>query len=377
MTEEEINELLNRFRQGTCTDEERELLELWFEKTSSQTKWNWESEKARERMKAQMLAGIQTTLQEDRVVTRTLWPWVSAAASVVLLLVGGWFYWSKQNVHDRGPETDYRAEAVAPGSHQAMLTLADGSTILVDAAATGVLSTEGGIRVSKTGAGSLEYKESGTVSAASARNTLSVPKGATFKVTLPDGTDVWLNSATQLIYPASNTVSERLVELRGEAYFEVRPDKNRPFKVISNGTEIRVTGTHFNVSAYEDDRQVYTTLAEGQVIVSNEGNRETLRPGQQAVSEPSAPLQIREVDVESLLAWRDGYFVFDDQDLRSVMKMAARWYDVEVTYEGDVPNKRFGGTFTKTKDLKGLLTYLEELGGIHFKQQGKTITVMK
>ncbi|RAJ93205.1 FecR family protein [Larkinella arboricola] len=375
MTEEEIKELLKRFRQGTCTDEERELLELWFEKTSSQSKWNWESDRAREQMRARMRAGIQTALKEERVVTRKLWPWLSAAASVALLLVGGWFYWSKEN-RSSASEAHYHTAAVAPGSNQAMLTLADGSTILVDAAATGVLSTQGSSQVTKTGEGRLEYKDAGTASAPSGRNTLSVPKGATFKVTLPDGTAVWLNSATQLIYPASNSVSERIVELHGEAYFEVSPDKNRPFKVVSGDTEVRVTGTHFNVAAYEDEPQVYTTLAEGQVIISNKGSKETLRPGQQAITEPSGLLQIREVDVESWLAWKEGYFVFDDQDLRSVMKMAARWYDVEVTYEGHVPNKRFGGTFSKSKDLKGLLTYLEQLGGIHFKQQGKTITVM-
>lgn len=374
MSESELTDLLRRFREGTCTEEEKELLELWFDQTSVRSDWKWPDAQAREHTRQQMLNSIQMQIRETDRKPRRLWPYLSAAASVALLLVAGaWWFLHSGNGRDRA--ADYSQTAVKPGTQQAMLTLSDGSSVLVDGAARGVLSKDGDMTVLKTDRGNLEYRKDSEGQASGGRNTLLVPRGSTFKVTLPDGTVAWINSATRLTYPAGNTGSERLVELSGEAYFEVRPDKKRPFRVLSGGTEITVTGTHFNVNAYEDEKDVITTLAEGQVLVGREGRQAVLKPGQQALSNDSGKLTVREVDVESTLAWKEGYFVFDDMELRSVMKMIARWYDVEVVYEGDIPPRRFGGTFSKSKDLGGLLSYLGQLSNIHFKQQGKKIMV--
>ncbi|PSL31167.1 FecR domain-containing protein [Dyadobacter jiangsuensis] len=374
MSESELTDLLRRFREGTCTEEEKELLELWFDQTSVRSDWKWTDTQAREHTRQQMLNSIQMQIRETDRKPRRLWPYLSAAASVALLLVAGaWWFIYSGNGRDRA--ADYSQTAVKPGTQQAMLTLSDGSSVLVDGAARGVLSKDGDMTVLKTDQGNLEYRKDSDGQASDGRNTLLVPRGSTFKVTLPDGTVAWINSATRMTYPAGNTGSERLVELSGEAYFEVRPDKKRPFRVLSGGTEITVTGTHFNVNAYEDEKDVITTLAEGQVLVGREGKQAVLKPGQQALSNDSGKLTVREVDVEGTLAWKEGYFVFDDMELRSVMKMIARWYDVEVVYEGDIPPRRFGGTFSKSKDLGGLLSYLGQLSNIHFKQQGKKIMV--
>lgn len=375
MNESELKDLLRRFREGSCTEEEKELLEQWFDHTSVRSEWKWEDEQARDHTRRQMLDHIQTHIRgTERKPVRPLWGYLSMAASVALLLMAGaWWFLRSGNGADR--VADYRQAAVKPGTQQAMLTLSDGSLVMVDGAARGVLSKDGDMKVLKTNQGNLEYRKDTEGQASAGRNTLVVPRGGTFKVTLPDGTIAWINSATRMAYPAGNTGAERLVELSGEAYFEVSPDKKRPFRVVSGGTEITVTGTHFNVNAYEDEKNVTTTLAEGQVVVRREGEQALLKPGQQALSNASGKLTVREADVEGSLAWKDGYFVFEDMELRSVMKMISRWYDVEVVYEGDIPPRRFGGTFSKSKDLGGLLSYLGQLSNIQFKQDGKKIMV--
>lgn len=374
MSESELKDLLDRFRDGTCTDEEKEMIELWFDQNSARSDWKWEDEQAREYTRQQMLQRVQMRLEGAKRSPKRLWPYLSVAASVAALLLAGAF-WLFHPGSDADRGADYRHTAVRPGTQQAMLTLSDGSSVLVGGTAEGVLSRDGDMEIVKTDEGSLKYRKMGGGQATEGRNRISVPRGGIFKVALPDGTIAWINSGTQMTYPASNTGAERVVELNGEAYFEVSPDKKRPFKVLSGQTEITVTGTHFNVNAYDDEKDVTTTLAEGQVVVRNEAERVVLKPGQQVLSATSGQLTVHATDVEGALAWKEGYFVFDDLELRSVMKIIARWYDVEVVYEGDIPPRRFGGTFSKSKDLGGLLSYLGQLSNIHFKQQGKKIMV--
>jgi transmembrane sensor len=375
MNEAEIKELLMRYREGNCTEQEKESVELWFDITSKQSDWQWMSAAQKESTRTSILKGIKEVTQQPEQEKFRIWPYISVAASVLILLFASWyFYFSSQKGHLQKP---FHQIAVAPGSKQAMLTLSDGSSVIVGDAASGVVASDGSSRVLKNSNGALEYQSENNHSKHTGRNTLAVPRGGTFQITMSDGTKAWINSATTITYPAGNTDSERLVELTGEAYFEVAKDKKRPFKVISNGTEVLVTGTHFNVSAYEDDQQVTTTLAEGSVVVSNQGHQRTLIPRQQSVSSASGDITLGEVDVESALAWKEGYFVFEDQDLKSVMKMVSRWYDVEIEYQGAIPEYRFGGTFSKSKDLDGLLSYLQQLSNIQFKQHGKKIIIMK
>lgn len=373
MNELELKNLLKRFREGNCTEEEKELLETWFDLKSGSTEWSWENEGEKEAVRSRMAAGLRDAVRAEKPRSFRIGYW-SAAASILLVLMAGW-YVVKLRKNNLVEKSDYRQAVVAPGTTQAMLTLSDGSSVLVDDAAKGVVSNEGNTQVIKTDDGELAYQEKGANTGAAARNTLYVPRGGTFQVTLPDGSRVWLNSSTSMTFLAGNSGTERLVELKGEAYFEVKQDKKRPFRVLSNGTEVLVTGTHFNVSAYEDDNHVAATLAEGQVIVSKNQEKQVLKPGQQATIGSSGTIKVAEVDVESALAWKEGYFVFEEQDLPTIMKMVARWYDVEVEYKGTPPSQRFGGTFSKSKGLDGLLTYLEQLSTIHFTKQGKKITI--
>ena len=375
MDELELNKLLKRFKEGTCSEEEKEMLELWFDHQSNAASWNWESEEEKEQLRLQMLEGIGRAVdrEQPRWVRMNYWYRGIAASFLVMLMIGGYLY--KRSTSDLPDQNDYRQAVVAPGTSQAMLTLSDGTSVLVDDAARGIVSSDGNMQVIKTDEGELAYREKEGAKESAGRNTLYVPRGGTFQVTLPDGSRVWLNSSTSMTFPAGNRGAERLVELKGEAYFEVRTDKKRPFRVMANGTEVRVTGTRFNVSAYEEDKHLATTLAEGQVIVTHLNQEKILKPGQQATISSSGTMQVAVADVESALAWKDGYFVFEDQDLTSIMKMVARWYDVEVEYKGTPPPQRFGGTFSKSKGLDGLLTYLEQLSTIHFTRQGKKIIV--
>lgn len=376
MNEAEFRDLLTRYREGRCTAEEKESLELWFDLSSGEAEWNWESYQQKQQLKQKMLHGIQGAIKSAEPHSVPIWRYIGAAASIFLLLFSGWYFYTS-NKTGQAKQISYQQTAVAPGSNQAMLTLSDGSSVVVKETSKGLLAKDGSTEVIKNQRGELEYASSEKAEKPGGRNTLHVPRGGSFQVNLPDGTKVWLNSATTMTYPAANVGSERLVELHGEAYFEVSPDKKRPFKVISNGTEIKVTGTHFNVSAYQDDNHVTATLAEGQVVVSFNNQQKTLRPGQQSVSGSGSTLLVQEVDVESALAWKQGYFVFEDQDIAGIMKMVSRWYDVEVDYETALPTQRFGGTFSKSKGLDGLLNYLEQLSNIHFKKQGKKITMIK
>jgi transmembrane sensor len=375
MNEEEIKELLKRYREGNCTEQEKESVELWFHLTSEQSDWQWRNPAHKEKLRDNILSGIREITRQPEPEKFRIWSYISVAASVLILLfAGGYYYFSNQKNPLQKP---FHQIAVAPGSKQAMLTLSDGSSVLVNDAARGVVASDGFSLVLKNNEGALEYQSANDHQKHAGRNTLAVPRGGTFQITMPDGTKAWINSASTITYPAGNTDSERLVELTGEAYFEVTKDKKRPFRVISNGTEILVTGTHFNVSAYEDDQQVTTTLAEGAVVVSNHGQQKTLTPGQQSMSSASGDITLGKVDLESALAWKEGYFVFEDQDLKSVMKMVSRWYDVEIEYQGTIPDSKFGGTFSKSKSLDGLLNYLKQLSNIQFKQQGNKITIMK
>lgn len=367
---------MSKFREGKCTPEEIEMLELWFDLESYRKEWEWESEEQRQEKKKQILESVLEKVKAGQRPGRSVkWgQWWRVAAVIGLAAATGVYYLLRERSVP-GPPADFRTAAVEPGSSKAMLTLADGSSILIDEARRGVLTREGSSQVVKTTDGHLEYRNSGQPGGREGRNSLAVPKGGNFQLTLPDGSQVWLNSATRLTYFSGDGDSERMVELSGEAYFEVKKDPDRPFRVRTEHSEVLVTGTHFNISSYPEDETEATTLIEGQVVVARGGHSQTLSPGKQAAGRPGAPLQVREADVQGVLAWKEGYFSFDDQDLASVMRMVARWYDVEVEFRGGMPQEKIGGTYSRSKELSGLLTYLEQLSSFHFKQQGKKIMV--
>ncbi|MDM8173057.1 DUF4974 domain-containing protein [Olivibacter sp. 47] len=215
-------------------------------------------------------------------------------------------------------------------------------------------------------------------------NTLRIPPGASYHLLLPDGSKVWLNACSELSFPSAFGRASRKVILRGEAYFEVKQQAQQPFFVEANGTMIAVMGTAFNVSAYPDEKEVLTTLTDGAVAVSLAKQRVVLEPGEQARADRGGShLSKSKIDPEIFVAWKNDYFVFDDLDIKSIMYQIARWYNTEVVFQGTIPTKKFGGTFSRTKPIEELLSHLERLGGLRFKlengsyfKKGRRIVVM-
>ncbi|HEY9257440.1 FecR family protein [Chitinophaga sp.] len=309
-----------------------------------------------------------------------------AAATILLLLAGtSFFFLPKQ-----APKVPLVAinrqhtQEILPGKTGAILTLADGSTIVLDSAKQGALAKQSGTRIVKTATGALTYDVTdhpGTT--AIAWNTITTPRGAQYEVVLPDGTRVWLNAASTLKYPVAFAKgTDRKVMLSGEAYFEVNSNAQAPFKVAvhtqhNNDGEVTVLGTRFNIMAYDDEAAVRTTLLEGAVLVSRSGNSKKLAPGQQAIFplETTSSIVVENTDTEIAIAWKKGFFRFDQRQLPAIMRQVSRWYDVDIAYEGKVPDIVFGGGIDKNLPLSRILSALGKYG-IRFETDGRKINVL-
>lgn len=288
--------------------------------------------------------------------------WFSyAAAGVLILLTAALLLYQRKAAAPKSAYTAYHGE-VAPGTNKATLTLADGSTLSLTDAINGDLAHESGVKVSKTADGQLIYRIENQEQAAAgdlAYNSISTPAGGQYQVVLPDGTRVWLNATSKLKYPVSfASLKERRVELDGEAYFEVAKMKTKlPFIVSGKGHEVEVLGTHFNVNGYEDDGATITTLLEGSVKVKSTGVAERLlHPGQQART--ADKIIVSEVDTNAVVAWKNGLFKFENASIHTVMRQFSRWYNVDVEYEGPVPQNKFTGEVYRNMDASKALKVL-------------------
>lgn len=305
------------------------------------------------------------------------WGW--AAAAVILLSGGALFLLNspKEAGQPATPPTVVQ-HAIQPGKNGALLTLADGSQIVLDSVGDGVIATQQGSNaVLKNGALSYTGNESGEARL----NTLSTPRGRQFRLQLPDGTKVWLNAASSIRYPTAFAGAERKVEVTGEAYFEVASNANMPFRVnVNNRANIEVLGTSFNVSSYENEESISTTLIEGTVRVSVEaGSRSAvLKPGQQAsIQQGSNDLAVvNDVDTDKIIAWKNGYFNFGKATLPEVMRQLERWYDIETVYEKGIPETKFVGKLTRNITLNELFQILDSTG-VNFRIEGRKLIVTK
>lgn len=385
MNQQQLLALFKRYESGTCSDEERAFLECWYDQRAETEDWKWESDEERRLVQQFMRSRIEAQLFAPEQ-PRKLWriKKIAVAASIFLcfsIAIGLYF----NHRIDARTTLSHTEQAVEPGSQVAFLTLADGATIRLDDAQTGTLFDKNGVAIKKLDDGELLYEvdagialdERGNIPT----NTISIPRGGQYQLTLPDGTKVWLNSASTLVYPNAFVGDERVVSLTGEAYFEVAKNEHKPFKVKARDTEIQVTGTHFNINAYADEQQVTTTLLEGGVNVLKKDQKVALQPGHQAVSRVNeSPISIEAVDTDYALAWLEGDFVFENQDIQTIMKNIARWYNVDVIYESSAPaaRKAFGGTYTKSKGIEELLSHLEALTNntIRFKLTERRVTVI-
>jgi len=302
-----------------------------------------------------------------------------AAAAIIILLFGAGIYFLFFNTRTKRANADQtvvKKEIQAPSSVNATLTLANGEKIILNGASNGVVSIQGNSNVVLND-GQINYvgKKGDNNSGQVLYNTLTVPRGSKIiSVILSDGTKVWLNSETSLRYPISFTGSARRVELTGEGYFEVAKNATWPFIVSTGGTSIKVLGTSFNVNAYANEQSVKVTLVEGLVHVSKNLFSKILVPQQQAVINDDIKVH-SSFEMEDVLAWKNGRFSFNGSDIQQVMREMARWYDLDVIYTKDIKEK-FHVEMTRTTSLTNIFKILEETGGVHFKVEGKKITVM-
>jgi transmembrane sensor len=287
---------------------------------------------------------------------------------------------------DKGPDTSHQTvllkKAIVPGGNKATLTLADGRQIILDQTQNGRLANEKNILISKSGNGKLVFQSIGQIldpADSMSRNVVSTPNGGQYEVNLSDGTKVWLNARSSLKFPAAFKGKTRKVELSGEAYFEVAKNPEQPFIVSSDHMNVKVLGTHFNVKAYDDDQQSRTTLLEGSVSLSSGHGQALLKPGQQGLlNQRTGKLAVSAAPDggEGSVAWKNGDFMFVNEDIYTVMRQISRWYDVDIEYKGDFKDLQFRGVISRFKNITEVLKLLQLTDAVHFKVVGRRVIVM-
>lgn len=309
---------------------------------------------------------------------KPLWPKLAAAASILIAIFAGFYFYSGTGNTLNSITTVNAKHDAAPGGNKATLTLSDGSQISLTDAGNGQLAEQAGVKITKNKDGQLVYAIVPSDTKELAYNTISTPRGGVYQINLPDGTSVWLNAASSIKFPTTFAhLSQRKVELKGEAYFEVAKNKKLPFIVSTAQQQVEVLGTHFNINSYEDEGEVKTTLLEGSVKVSA-GNVMLLKPGQQATLglRSSGKIKVSPANIEQAMAWKNGFFHFEKETLHSVLRQLSRWYDVEVVYQVDRPDDEFVGDIPRGVKLSEVLKILE-FEGTHFKIEGRKLFVIK
>ncbi|SJZ42929.1 protein of unknown function [Chitinophaga eiseniae] len=300
--------------------------------------------------------------------------WRAAVAAMVIVLAGVAAYFAAgHRWTSHAPALTH--QDVLPGANKAVLILADGRRITLDSAARGTLAQQGNVTISQTDNGQLDYNGTNANGKAVVYNTVTTPRGGQFRITLPDGTKVWLNAASSLHFPAAFPAGERSVEVTGEVYFEVAPRATAPFTVTARGTTVTVLGTRFNVNAYTDEASVNTTLLEGSVKVAHQGRSVMLKPGGQAQAKENIRV-LDNVDTEALMAWKNGRFSCNDIPLENIMRQISRWYDIQVVFKDRITDT-YSIEISRDVPLSKLLRFLELSGGVHFEVNEKTIIVKK
>jgi transmembrane sensor len=398
---EQFLKILEKYRVGNASAEEMDFLDTYYRVFGLRPDYTSGMEEGKriilkEDLKNSINENISTyrkaTIQKGK---RTIYKW-SISVAATLIICGLCFFYYPQKIEsyqviksvkkdssiiskiEVAPEDD-----IVPGGNKAVLTLANGKKINLTDVNIGTLAEQSNVQIAKIADGQLVYNvlldQKVIDDQKNQNNTIETPRGGRYQMRLPDGTNVWLNSASRLTFPSSfSSLSKRKVELSGEAYFEVAKDKSRPFVVKTILQEVEVLGTHFNISSYEDESYVKTTLIEGSVkIVAKNGSDKILKPGQQSV------LTADNITVENIsqgqqaLAWKNDQFVFESNDIQYVMRMISRWYNVEVEYVGTIPENRFGGAISKFENISEVLKSLESTGRVKFKIEGRRILVYK
>lgn len=390
MAKLDAKELLIKYLSGECTEEEQALLAQWHLDSTADRDDQIAGIDLTEKERSEDLDEVWGRLQLEEEKTQSepvqpektkrvlLWPSIAAAAGIAMALTAGLLFYNSKSAREDQTSLAQAAAAqqIPAGGNNAVLTLDDGRQISLSEAKKGTLATESGISIAKTKDGQLVYHLA-SVNKPNIYNTISTPNGGQYQVVLPDGTKVWLNAASSLRFPLTfDQLSERKVELKGEAYFEVakqfkkgKPERV-PFIVQTEKQQVEVLGTHFNINAYKEEPGLKTTLMEGSVKVTDQKNTVILKPGEQAI-DSNGQLLSAKVDVEDVMSWKNGYFRFNNTDLKTIMRQASRWYNVDVVYEGNIPPLLITGEVSRQVDANAFLEMLRYLN-VKFKIEKQT-----
>ncbi|MBC8988022.1 FecR family protein [Pedobacter sp. N36a] len=378
MDEQQITELLEKYKNGLLDAQEKAILESWYLQQAVSSMSEISDEDLNHNL-AHIASGLPLKYQQPKY---QLWKRIGSVAAI--LMVAGLFYCFFRSEHPT-VNTIAHLQDVSPGANKAVLTLANGKKISITDAKDGELARQSGISIKKTADGQLVYSvyDASPAGKNPIYNTIETPRGGQYQVILPDGTKVWLNAASSLKYPTTfSGLANRKVELSGEAYLEVAKNRAFPFIVKTLQQEVEVLGTHFNVNSYSDEEAIKTTLLEGAVLVhlnkDQSGQKDIrLAPGQQSAIYKAGSATVAVVDVNDAIAWKKGYFEFTNENVYQIMRKVARWYDVEVIYQGEIPLSTMEGTMSRFQNVSKILDIMQSTGLLKFKIEGRKIYVSK
>jgi len=379
MVKKDIKDILEKLPDGSDNEEKERIVKLWLFQLNNKRRANV-SESELESLKAEVWQRLESRLVTGAHVVR-LWPRIlGIAAAIAVIVLGGYLLnYNGKTV----TSSDLVVQAITPGKLGATLTLASGKQIRLTDVADGELANEAGIRIKKTADGQLVYEIIGSDTILNRTNILSTAKGETYQVRLPDGSTVDLNADSKIIYPTNfEKFKHRRITLSGEAYFHVAKDKKHPFIVTTSQQEVTVLGTGFNINAYQDEADTKTTLLEGSVKVSGLSHQSsyarTLLPGQQATYSRSGSMSIKEVDTDEAVAWRNGFFIFDNENMESAMRKISRWYNVDIIFkQQELKKEILGGSVSRAENITALLRVLSKAANVNMKIEGKSIVISK
>lgn len=376
MESKNAKEILERYRLGTCSEEEKSWVETWHLQQLKESQYTADVEDIK-RIQGEVKSRIEANIYDNikRIRRKNQLFKISAVAASLILVLGVSYFAIRQSTQEPIAHPVWQQADIQPGGNKAVLLSGDGSAIQLSERRNTIIV---GAQISYAdGAELLQGDPTSSLSEAPRVHTLQTPKTGTYNIVLADGTKVWLNAYSSLKFPSRFEGRERVVELAGEAYFEVAHNKKQPFKVCSQQQTIEVLGTHFNLSAYSSEATV-TTLLEGAVKVNRLADNRSvlLKPGQQStVKEDTEQIQLTHSNTEHAVAWKNGYFNFDNETLGSILNRIARWYDVEFTYEKAPSNKTYIGAVSRSRNLSAVLRALEAVADVKFKRTGRKISV--
>lgn len=380
MNKERLQFLLDRYKQIECSEAETEELNSWFDARNFGTEdfedWIQEEGGTRE-VSATLFKDFEERIKPKKRTIR--FNLLSAAAVFLLISIGSVLLLRDKFDLDKKEITKKICE-IKPGINKAVLTLSDGSEVLLDSNGNGAVAVQNGVTIHQTGTANVSYdiNQKGAKNGKTQYNTMTTPRGGRYNLTLADGTEVMLDAASSITYPVEFRGNQRSVKVKGQVYFKVVHNSKKPFFVSAKGQTIEDLGTTFNINAYEDNNDVRVALIEGDVNVRNIAQSVNLNPGQQAVvKQGSSAIVVKTANLDEVTAWTTGWFKFHNKTIREVMKEASRWYDVEIEFENNTDEKKIGGTISRYKNITELLDNLKIAGNINYKIIGRRVILTK